>query len=79
MYLNVIFDGKCAHIWISRFCVDMRERTISIAAQSSITKDNVHVEVSGNFTYIWLHYITLYYVMLYYIGVVVIYDVYSLR
>merc|ERR1719421_2187224 len=31
-----------------RFCVDMRERTISIAAQSSITKDNVHVEVSGN-------------------------------
>ena len=31
-----------------RFCVDMRERTISITAQSSITKDNVHVEVSGN-------------------------------
>lgn len=31
-----------------RFCVDMRERAISIRPQSSITKDNVHVQVSGN-------------------------------
>ncbi|CAN0253742.1 unnamed protein product, partial [Ectocarpus fasciculatus] len=31
-----------------RFCVDMRERAIAIRPQSSITKDNVHVQVSGN-------------------------------
>ena len=31
-----------------RFCVDMRERTINITAQSSITKDNVALQVSGN-------------------------------
>jgi regulator of protease activity HflC (stomatin/prohibitin superfamily) len=31
-----------------RFVVDMRERAISITPQSSITKDNVHVQVSGN-------------------------------
>jgi len=31
-----------------RFCVDMRERALNIPAQSAITKDNVHVHVSGN-------------------------------
>lgn len=31
-----------------RYCVDMRERTITITAQSSITKDNVALQVSGN-------------------------------
>jgi hypothetical protein len=31
-----------------RYCVDMRERAISIRPQSAITKDNVHVQVSGN-------------------------------
>ena len=30
------------------FVVDMREKALSIAPQSCITKDNVHVEVSGN-------------------------------
>lgn len=31
-----------------RFVVDMREKAISISPQSAITKDNVHVLVSGN-------------------------------
>ena len=31
-----------------RFVVDMREKAISITPQAAITKDNVHVEVSGN-------------------------------
>lgn len=31
-----------------RFVVDMREKALSIIPQSSITKDNVHVHVSGN-------------------------------
>lgn len=31
-----------------RFVVDMREKALSIAPQSAITKDNVHVHVSGN-------------------------------
>lgn len=31
-----------------RFVVDMREKSLNIPAQSSITKDNVHVQVSGN-------------------------------
>lgn len=31
-----------------RFIVDMREKALNIAPQSSITKDNVHVHVSGN-------------------------------
>lgn len=31
-----------------RFCIDMRERALSIPAQAAITKDNVHVDVSGN-------------------------------
>lgn len=31
-----------------RFVVDMREKALSIIPQSAITKDNVHVHVSGN-------------------------------
>lgn len=31
-----------------RFVLDMREKALSIAPQSTITKDNVHVHVSGN-------------------------------
>ncbi len=31
-----------------RFCIDMRERALTVHPQSCITKDNVHVEVSGN-------------------------------
>jgi regulator of protease activity HflC (stomatin/prohibitin superfamily) len=31
-----------------RFVIDMRERALSIAPQPAITKDNVHVNVSGN-------------------------------
>jgi regulator of protease activity HflC (stomatin/prohibitin superfamily) len=31
-----------------RFCIDMREKALSISPQSAITKDNVHVKVSGN-------------------------------
>ena len=31
-----------------RYCVDMRERAMNIRPQSAITKDNVHVQVSGN-------------------------------
>lgn len=31
-----------------RFVIDMRERALSIDPQSCITKDNVHVQVSGN-------------------------------
>jgi len=31
-----------------RFCVDMRERALNVEPQSAITKDNVHVHVSGN-------------------------------
>lgn len=31
-----------------RFVIDMRERAISVDPQSCITKDNVHVQVSGN-------------------------------
>lgn len=31
-----------------RFVVDMREKALSISPQSAITKDNVHVHVSGN-------------------------------
>ena len=31
-----------------RFVVDMREKALSITPQSAITKDNVHVQVSGN-------------------------------
>eukprot|EP01038_Epipyxis_sp_PR26KG_P004862 gene4862-6813_t len=31
-----------------RFVVDMREKALSISPQSAITKDNVHVNVSGN-------------------------------
>mmetsp|Transcript_24768 Transcript_24768/g.36531 ORF Transcript_24768/g.36531 Transcript_24768/m.36531 type:complete len:357 (-) Transcript_24768:74-1144(-) len=31
-----------------RFCIDMRERSLSVEPQSCITKDNVHVQVSGN-------------------------------
>lgn len=31
-----------------RFVVDMREKAMKIAPQSAITKDNVHVHVSGN-------------------------------
>jgi regulator of protease activity HflC (stomatin/prohibitin superfamily) len=31
-----------------RFVVDMREKALSITPQSAITKDNVHVHVSGN-------------------------------
>ena len=31
-----------------RFIIDMRERAIAIKPQPSITKDNVHVQVSGN-------------------------------
>lgn len=36
--------------WIDsiRFVVDMREKALSISPQSAITKDNVHVNVSGN-------------------------------
>lgn len=31
-----------------RFVIDMREKALSIAPQSAITKDNVHIHVSGN-------------------------------
>ena len=31
-----------------RYVVDMREKALSITPQSAITKDNVHVQVSGN-------------------------------
>lgn len=31
-----------------RFVIDMREKALSVPPQSSITKDNVHVKVSGN-------------------------------
>lgn len=31
-----------------RFVIDMREKALSIAPQAAITKDNVHVAVSGN-------------------------------
>lgn len=31
-----------------RFVIDMREKALSISPQSAITKDNVHVLVSGN-------------------------------
>lgn len=31
-----------------RFVIDMREKSLSITPQSAITKDNVHVTVSGN-------------------------------
>lgn len=31
-----------------RFVIDMREKALAIAPQSAITKDNVHVHVSGN-------------------------------
>jgi regulator of protease activity HflC (stomatin/prohibitin superfamily) len=31
-----------------RFVIDMREKAIAIAPQACITKDNVHVTVSGN-------------------------------
>ena len=31
-----------------RFVVDMREKALNITPQSAITKDNVHVHVSGN-------------------------------
>lgn len=31
-----------------RFVIDMREKALQISPQSSITKDNVHVSVSGN-------------------------------
>jgi regulator of protease activity HflC (stomatin/prohibitin superfamily) len=31
-----------------RFVIDMREKALSITPQSAITKDNVHVKVSGN-------------------------------
>ena len=31
-----------------RFVIDMREKALSISPQSAITKDNVHVHVSGN-------------------------------
>jgi hypothetical protein len=31
-----------------RFAVDVREKALSIVPQSAITKDNVHVSVSGN-------------------------------
>ena len=31
-----------------RFIVDLREKALSISPQSAITKDNVHVKVSGN-------------------------------
>jgi regulator of protease activity HflC (stomatin/prohibitin superfamily) len=31
-----------------RFVVDMREKALNISPQSAITKDNVHVHVSGN-------------------------------
>lgn len=31
-----------------RFVIDMRERALSVDPQSCITKDNVHVQVSGN-------------------------------
>ncbi|CAE7433682.1 unnamed protein product, partial [Symbiodinium microadriaticum] len=31
-----------------RFVIDMRERSLSVDPQSCITKDNVHVQVSGN-------------------------------
>jgi hypothetical protein len=31
-----------------RFVIDMRERAINVDPQSCITKDNVHVQVSGN-------------------------------
>lgn len=31
-----------------RFVIDMREKALSISPQSAITKDNVHVTVSGN-------------------------------
>eukprot|EP01031_Cornospumella_fuschlensis_P034035 gene34035-41195_t len=31
-----------------RFVIDMREKALSIAPQPAITKDNVHVNVSGN-------------------------------
>jgi regulator of protease activity HflC (stomatin/prohibitin superfamily) len=31
-----------------RFVIDMREKALSISPQSAITKDNVHVAVSGN-------------------------------
>ncbi len=31
-----------------RYAVDMREKALSIAPQAAITKDNVHVKVSGN-------------------------------
>lgn len=30
------------------YCVDMRERALNVEPQSAITKDNVHVHVSGN-------------------------------
>jgi regulator of protease activity HflC (stomatin/prohibitin superfamily) len=31
-----------------RFVIDMREKALSISPQSAITKDNVHIHVSGN-------------------------------
>jgi regulator of protease activity HflC (stomatin/prohibitin superfamily) len=31
-----------------RFCIDMREKALPIMPQAAITKDNVHVKVSGN-------------------------------
>lgn len=31
-----------------RYCIDMRERALQVEPQSAITKDNVHVKVSGN-------------------------------
>jgi regulator of protease activity HflC (stomatin/prohibitin superfamily) len=31
-----------------RFVIDMREKAMAIAPQAAITKDNVHVSVSGN-------------------------------
>ena len=37
-----------SNLYLCTYVYTYRERTISIAAQSSITKDNVHVEVSGN-------------------------------
>ena len=31
-----------------RYRIDMREKALSISPQAAITKDNVHVQVSGN-------------------------------